>query len=90
MPTIRMDRSAAIESKTMEGDDSISQFGSSRTSSSAAAGGGTKRERASLPWVEKYRPKGLGDLIAHQHIISTSKHQRFWASDHDSDSRFSA
>jgi replication factor C subunit 3/5 len=24
-----------------------------------------------LPWVEKYRPKGLGDLVAHQEIIST-------------------
>lgn len=26
---------------------------------------------SSLPWVEKYRPKGLEDLISHQDIIST-------------------
>jgi len=26
-----------------------------------------------LPWVEKYRPKQLDDLISHQDIISTSK-----------------
>ena len=25
-----------------------------------------------LPWVEKYRPKQLDDLISHQDIISTS------------------
>eukprot|EP00750_Incisomonas_marina_P012071 INCI1654.1.p1 GENE.INCI1654.1~~INCI1654.1.p1 ORF type:complete len:364 (+),score=60.32 INCI1654.1:104-1093(+) len=24
-----------------------------------------------LPWVEKYRPKSLDDVLAHQHIIST-------------------
>ena len=28
-------------------------------------------EAGELPWVEKYRPKGLGDLVAHQDIIST-------------------
>ena len=27
-----------------------------------------------LPWVEKYRPKQLDDLISHQDIISTSIH----------------
>ena len=26
-----------------------------------------------LPWVEKYRPTSLDDLIAHENIISTSK-----------------
>jgi len=26
----------------------------------------------SLPWVEKYRPEGLKDVIAHEDIISTS------------------
>ena len=26
-----------------------------------------------LPWVEKYRPKHLDDLISHKEIISTSK-----------------
>ena len=25
-----------------------------------------------LPWVEKYRPEGLKDVIAHEDIISTS------------------
>ena len=26
-----------------------------------------------LPWVEKYRPATLDDLISHEEIISTSK-----------------
>ncbi len=26
-----------------------------------------------LPWVEKYRPKHLDDLISHKEIITTSK-----------------
>jgi replication factor C subunit 3/5 len=26
-----------------------------------------------LPWVEKYRPKTLGDLISHDDIINTCK-----------------
>lgn len=26
-----------------------------------------------LPWVEKYRPVTLDDVVAHQDIISTSK-----------------
>jgi len=38
------------------------------------------RGKASLPWVEKYRPKGLGDLIAHDHIISTSEPARAFVS----------
>lgn len=27
---------------------------------------------ANLPWVEKYRPRGLEDVVSHQDIISTS------------------
>ena len=27
-----------------------------------------------LPWVEKYRPSSLDDVLAHQHIISTINH----------------
>jgi replication factor C subunit 3/5 len=27
----------------------------------------------SLPWVEKFRPKDLNDLVSHQDIISTIK-----------------
>ena len=27
---------------------------------------------SNLPWVEKYRPNGLEDVIAHEDIISTS------------------
>ncbi len=26
-----------------------------------------------LPWVEKYRPKSLSDVVSHQDIIGTSK-----------------
>jgi replication factor C subunit 3/5 len=37
------------------------------------AGAGLERPaaEASLPWVEKYRPKSLDDLVAHEDIIST-------------------
>jgi len=34
----------------------------------------------SLPWVEKYRPKTLEDLVSHEHIISTI--EKFIATDH--------
>lgn len=30
-----------------------------------------------LPWVEKYRPDGLKDVIAHEDIISTSTKSLF-------------
>lgn len=26
---------------------------------------------AALPWVEKFRPKGLEDLVAHEHVVAT-------------------
>jgi replication factor C subunit 3/5 len=32
-----------------------------------------KDGKANLPWVEKYRPAKLDDLISHEEIISTSK-----------------
>ncbi len=27
----------------------------------------------SIPWVEKYRPNDLSELIGHEHTVSTSK-----------------
>jgi hypothetical protein len=30
-------------------------------------------ELDNLPWVEKYRPKTLDDLVSHENITSTSK-----------------
>ena len=33
---------------------------------------GSGKAVASLPWIEKYRPNSLDDLIAHDHIIGTS------------------
>jgi hypothetical protein len=33
-----------------------------------------------LPWVEKYRPATLDDVVAHQDIISTSAFRLFLAS----------
>jgi hypothetical protein len=33
----------------------------------------SKTQTQALPWVEKYRPSSLEDLIAHDSIISTSK-----------------
>lgn len=32
-----------------------------------------KDAKSNLPWVEKYRPATLDDLISHEEIISTSK-----------------
>lgn len=31
-----------------------------------------RKQFESLPWVEKYRPKNLDDLIAHEDITQTS------------------
>lgn len=31
-------------------------------------------ELDNLPWVEKYRPKTLDDLVSHDNITSTSKY----------------
>lgn len=36
----------------------------------------TKIELDNLPWVEKYRPVTLDDLVSHKDITSTSKLQR--------------
>jgi len=32
-----------------------------------------KRETSKLPWIEKYRPKSLNDIISHKEIIKTLK-----------------
>jgi hypothetical protein len=32
-----------------------------------------EKEAANLPWVEKYRPNALDELISHEEIISTIK-----------------
>lgn len=37
---------------------------------------GSGKATASLPWIEKYRPNSLDDLIAHDHIIGTSACRR--------------
>ena len=29
----------------------------------------TKLEKDTMPWVEKYRPKSLNELIAHEEIV---------------------
>jgi replication factor C subunit 3/5 len=33
-----------------------------------------KENVANLPWVEKYRPAKLDDLISHEEIIQTSEY----------------
>lgn len=43
-----------------------------RSGAGGDAGAGAGKAEASLPWIEKYRPNSLDDLIAHDHIISTS------------------
>ena len=37
----------------------------------AAAANSMSSAAPSLPWVEKYRPTELGDLVSHTEIIST-------------------
>ena len=39
----------------------------------AATAGAAHDARSTLPWVEKYRPESLDDLIAHEDIIATSE-----------------
>ena len=39
---------------------------------SLSKGKGKLVAQDTLPWVEKYRPRTLGDLISHDDIISTS------------------
>lgn len=39
------------------------------SSSAAAKSSGGKKDKSSLPWVEKYRPDSLDELIAHEDII---------------------
>jgi len=41
---------------------------------------GVSEQTDNLPWVEKYRPKCLEDLVSHEHIISTI--EKFIATDH--------
>ena len=33
----------------------------------------TKSKTETLPWIEKYRPSNLNDIISHERIISTLK-----------------
>lgn len=37
-------------------------------------------ELDNLPWVEKYRPQTLDDLVSHEDITSTSKIHLVWRS----------
>lgn len=39
------------------------------SSSAAVKSSGGKKDKSSLPWVEKYRPDSLDELIAHEDII---------------------
>jgi len=32
-----------------------------------------RKEIKGIPWIEKYRPEKLEDLISHTHIVGTSK-----------------
>ena len=35
------------------------------------------KNNETIPWVEKYRPNDLTELIGHEHTVSTSKAQIF-------------
>jgi len=35
---------------------------------------GDNKDQAGIPWIEKYRPSTLDDLIGHKHTIETSKY----------------
>ena len=39
------------------------------SSVAAAQSAGQRQNVAELPWVEKYRPNSLDDLIAHEEIV---------------------
>ena len=46
--------------------------GKGKAREGAREGGLAALDLDSLPWVEKYRPVTLADVVAHQDIISTS------------------
>lgn len=41
------------------------------TSSTGASGEGTNKKEDTRPWVEKYRPSTIDDVVAHEDIIAT-------------------
>ena len=48
----------------------MSEFSSSSDAAEGERMDVMSRDRTQLPWVEKYRPSTLQDLIAHEDIIS--------------------
>lgn len=34
----------------------------------------TNKKQQQIPWIEKYRPSSLDEVIAHEEIINTSNH----------------
>lgn len=38
------------------------------------------QETVNLPWVEKYRPKDIEDVVSHQDIIATSASSKVYQS----------
>jgi replication factor C subunit 3/5 len=52
-------------------DPPIGGKGKAKAKASSSAGGGDPAKAQHLPWVEKYRPAGLNDLVAHEDIVRT-------------------
>eukprot|EP00823_Brevimastigomonas_motovehiculus_P007862 TRINITY_DN705_c0_g5_i1.p1 TRINITY_DN705_c0_g5~~TRINITY_DN705_c0_g5_i1.p1 ORF type:complete len:381 (+),score=69.28 TRINITY_DN705_c0_g5_i1:114-1256(+) len=50
---------------------SLSSLASSSSSSSSSFSSSTASVSSSLPWIEKYRPQTLSDLVAHEDITNT-------------------
>lgn len=65
-----------------EEDDDVTMMSNTASSSATSWTGAPQKKQkpavggvnpnASLPWVEKYRPETLDDLIAQDDIVSTS------------------
>jgi hypothetical protein len=58
-----------ISDDEANGGPAVSDLPLGAGSSNASAQSGQRQNAAELPWVEKYRPNSLDDLIAHEEIV---------------------
>jgi hypothetical protein len=63
----------------VEREDISSSAAAAVSSSSSAAAIAAADAKDQLPWVEKYRPDNLSEIISHEHIVSTSKAPYFFS-----------
>lgn len=72
MPTVSKDRD---RDHAMEDDDlpPAKRLDKGKGKATTNGSGKSNSDDANLPWVEKYRPKELDQVVSHQDIIATSE-----------------